>query len=69
MVAGNIYRLNAATGRSTVVTHGEMRPTAVAYDSKIAKVFWTDVTDNVIKSCNLDGSSKTVIYRFPYGQF
>jgi sugar lactone lactonase YvrE len=68
MAAGNIYRLDAVTDRSTIVTQGEMRPTAVAYDPNVGKVFWTDVVANTLSSCHLDGSSKSVIYHFPYGQ-
>lgn len=68
MSAGIIYQLDADTGRSSIVTTGEMRPTAIAYDPKVTKVFWTDVTANTLSSCNLDGSDKKVVYRFPYGK-
>ena len=39
MNSGNIYRLDIVTGESSIITSGEERPVAIAYDREIEVLF------------------------------
>jgi len=64
MDAGVIYRIDTVTGVSTVAISGQVRPTAVGYDSNLRMIFWSDITLDCMKSASIDGTGESVIYQF-----
>ncbi|XP_047139272.1 low-density lipoprotein receptor-related protein 1 isoform X1 [Hydra vulgaris] len=55
-----IKRYNLRTGLHTSLVTSMTRGVALDYDSNSSKLFYTDVTENLIKSVYLHGDSKTI---------